>query len=218
MSVIPARASSLGNRSEGCGTSARGRATRSHRRRPGTAARPDRRPRRRASRKPSSPSLLEPPSPGGGTSTRACQAVRPPPAGSAPQNLPANSPAIPALQHPKPLQHFAPTHPNPSQGGNAPGQIMRYLHLGQIVRSLRIRATPAWRQGALLAYRINSARGRGGIGRRNGLKLRIECAWGNPGRRTAQIRGTLSDGDPEPSPVPGEGVETRRAAPEMAKG
>ena len=29
---------------------------------------------------------------------------------------------------------------------------------------------------------------------------RIECSRGNPRCRTAQIRGTLSDGDPEPSP------------------
>ncbi len=28
----------------------------------------------------------------------------------------------------------------------------------------------------------------------------IECSRGNPRCRTAQIRGTLSDGDPEPSP------------------
>ena len=61
-------------------------------------------------------------------------------------------------------------------------------------------------------YRARSAGGRGETGRRNGLKLRIECAGGNPGRRTAQIRGTLSDGDPEPSPLRREGVETRRAA------
>lgn len=46
--------------------------------------------------------------------------------------------------------------------------------------------------------------GRGGTGRRNGLKPTIECAGGNPGRRTAQIRGTLSDGDPEPSPILGK--------------
>ena len=40
----------------------------------------------------------------------------------------------------------------------------------------------------------------------------LECAPGNRGCRTAQIRGNLSDGNPEPSPG-GEGVETRRAAP-----
>lgn len=37
------------------------------------------------------------------------------------------------------------------------------------------------------------------------------CA-GNPQDITAQIRGTLLYGDPEPSPQKREGVETRRAA------
>ena len=32
------------------------------------------------------------------------------------------------------------------------------------------------------------------------LGFGFECAGGNPRRRTAQIRGTLSDGNPEPSP------------------
>ena len=57
--------------------------------------------------------------------------------------------------------------------------------------------------------------GRGGIGRRIGLKRKLECSPGNRRCRTAQIRGTLENGDPEPSPVRNgrEGVETRRAAP-----
>jgi hypothetical protein len=49
-------------------------------------------------------------------------------------------------------------------------------------------------------------------GRRNGLK-RHECALGNRRCRTAQIRGNLSRGNPEPSPRTREGVETRWAAP-----
>src|SRR5579863_3793169 len=68
--------------------------------------------------------------------------------------------------------------------------------------------------------------GRGGIGRRNGLKGKLECSPGNWRCRTAQIRGTLSNGDPEPSldrdSSVEEGVETRRAAPkpstDMVKG
>src|SRR5712672_2134608 len=42
-------------------------------------------------------------------------------------------------------------------------------------------------------------RGRGGTVDATDLKS-IECARGNPGRRTAQSRGNLSDGNPEPSP------------------
>ena len=56
--------------------------------------------------------------------------------------------------------------------------------------------------------------GRGGIGRRDGLDRNLSALPGNRRCRTAQIRGNLSNGNPEPSPADGrEGVETRRAAP-----
>ena len=56
--------------------------------------------------------------------------------------------------------------------------------------------------------------GRGGIGRRDGLDGDLSALPGNRRCRTAQIRGNLSNGNPEPSPADGrEGVETRRAAP-----
>lgn len=56
--------------------------------------------------------------------------------------------------------------------------------------------------------------GRGGIGRRDGLDANLSALPGNRRCRTAQIRGNLSNGNPEPSPAGGrEGVETRRAAP-----
>lgn len=44
----------------------------------------------------------------------------------------------------------------------------------------------------------------------------LECSSGNRRCRTAQIRGNLLRGNPEPSPGNGEGVETRRAAPKAA--
>lgn len=44
----------------------------------------------------------------------------------------------------------------------------------------------------------------------------VECSGGNARCRTAQIRGTLSHGNPEPSPSSREGVETRRAAPKAS--
>ena len=72
-----------------------------------------------------------------------------------------------------------------------------------------------WRRSRVQVY--TQACGRGETGRRNGLE-RLECPAGNIRCRTAQIRGTLSDGDPEPSPSllsRGEGVETRRAAPKV---
>ena len=56
--------------------------------------------------------------------------------------------------------------------------------------------------------------GRGGIGRRDGLDGNLSALPGNRRCRTAQIRGNLLNGNPEPSPADGrEGVETRRAAP-----
>jgi len=41
--------------------------------------------------------------------------------------------------------------------------------------------------------------GRGETGRRNGLESVIECPPGNRRCRTAQIRGSLVPGNPEPS-------------------
>jgi len=46
-----------------------------------------------------------------------------------------------------------------------------------------------------------------------GLNGKLECSPGNRGCRTAQSRGNLSTGNPEPSSPRREGVETRRAAP-----
>ena len=61
--------------------------------------------------------------------------------------------------------------------------------------------------------------GRGEIGRRS--RLQLECPWGNPRCRTAQSRGTLTghkpQANPEPSPQPGEGVETGRVAPKAER-
>ena len=55
---------------------------------------------------------------------------------------------------------------------------------------------------------------RGGIGRHARLDCKVECLTGNGKSRTAQIRGNLLNGDPEPSHISHvEGVETRRAAP-----
>jgi hypothetical protein len=62
-----------------------------------------------------------------------------------------------------------------------------------------------------------SERGRGEIGRRS--RLQLECPRGNPWSRTAQSRGKLR-ARPKPIPSqapPGEGVETRRAAPTVER-
>ena len=75
---------------------------------------------------------------------------------------------------------------------------------GRFPNASRAPFSPRLGDGGRGGYTWGQACGRGGTGRRNGLKPRIECAGGNPGRRTAQIRGTLSHGDPEPSPSPGK--------------
>jgi hypothetical protein len=55
-----------------------------------------------------------------------------------------------------------------------------------------------WRRASHAAEALWNC-GRGGTVDATDLN-KLECARGNPGRRTAQSRGNLSDGDPEPSP------------------
>ena len=58
--------------------------------------------------------------------------------------------------------------------------------------------------------------GRGEIGRHSGLK-ELSARWETYGAELLKVGETLN-GNPEPSPELGEGVETRRAAPKPPKG
>src|SRR5258706_6846964 len=80
-----------------------------------------------------------------------------------------------------------------------------YSYLQATTKDLKVRSGQSF-------FRVTlKPRGRGGIGRRIGLKRKLEFSPGNLRCRTAQSLGTLLHGDREPSPARNGpvGVETR---------